>query len=243
MKYITKREKCEPLSQWAEELEEAADPNLGFRHPGFPRDAVKAALLDDQGNLCAYTMQRISINACHIEHIKPQCVCRDEDRGCQEQGVRPQLEEIAWANLLACFPAPLKKGQLEPGYGARKRGSWWSTDQFLSPLSPKCEERIKFSWDGKIVEADPSFLDAATTIKKMNLVHDSLKEQRESAIKKMGLHPLSENPLPPEEAKELAESKWKERLDTGFIEFCVALRDAAKEYLKSIERQMEFSVD
>lgn len=241
MKYIVKSESCEALATWKAELEKASDPNLGYKHPGFPRQQVKEALLKDQGYLCAYTMQRITLDSCHIEHIKPQQRCREEDRACEEKGVPIHLEEIAWDNLLACYPAPLKKGETEPGYGARQRGNWWSEDEFLSPLDPDCEVRIRYSHDGEIDEANDSFSDARTTIEKMKLMHGTLKENRERAIRQMGFHPLSEEPMPLEDAKEFVENKWKERLEAGFFEFCVALRDAAREYLRSVERQRELS--
>ncbi len=244
MKHIAKRMNCAQLDDWRSELIEAEDPNLGYHHPGFPKRAVIAALLEDQGNLCAYTMQRIGPNDCHIEHIKPQTICRDEDRTRKEFGERELIEGIAWSNLLACYPAgPTKKGQKEPGYGARQRGNWWDEEKFLSPLCPDCEERIKFSINGTISSADPSYINAVTTIDKMNLNHESLNEQRKNAITSMGLHPLSEDPMPIDEANLLAEALWNRRLNDGFMAFCVTLRDAAKLYLQSIERQSDFTAD
>jgi len=243
MKYIDKRINCAQLDIWKTAMIEANDPNLGYRHPGFPRESVITALLDAQGNICAYTMQRIGPDSCHIEHIKPQTICRCEDEARREIGEQELLEEISWGNLLACYPAPPKKDQSEPGYGARQRGSWWDEGKFLSPLCPECEERIKFSINGSISPTDATYIDAVTTIAKMNLGHESLTEQRENAIKSMGLHPLSEDPMSINDADLLAKGLWKKRLDDGFMAFCVTLRDAAKLYLQSIERQSDFTAD
>lgn len=231
MKLIVKRTHQNELEQFKDEMRD--DPNLGYSHPSFPRRAVIDSLLEDQGNLCAYTMQRIGSANCHIEHFKPQCICRSEDRELVEKGSQPLHEDIAWHNLFACYPQAPKRGECEPGYGAIQRKS---TRLDVSPLDLQCERAFSFSYDGTIKAAVKTAVD---TIKTLNLKHESLREQRETRIKEIGLHPRSEDPLSIEEAQELLAGRWKERIPEGFMEFCVAIRDAAQEYIISIESQFE----
>lgn len=231
MKFIDKRAHQNELEQFKHEMRE--DINLGYSHPGFPRQAVIATLLEDQGFLCAYTMQKIGSDSCHIEHFKPQCDCRKKDQELIENGAQPLHEDIAWHNLFACYPKPPRRGEHEPGYGAIQRKS---TKLDVSPLDPLCESVFKFSYDGTITSTVQT---ARDTIKTLNLKHESLREQRETKIKEIGLHPRSEDPLSIEEAQELLAGRWKERLPEGFMEFCVALRDAAQEYIISVENQFK----
>jgi uncharacterized protein (TIGR02646 family) len=231
MKFISKRNQQDDLVQFKDDMRD--DPNLGYAHPSFPRLPVIASLLGDQGNLCAYTMQRIGVESCHIEHFKPQCDCRSDDKKLTDNGFEPLHEDIAWHNLFACYPKPPRRGEHEPGYGAIQRKC---TKLDVSPLDPICESVFKFSYDGTITSAVQT---ATDTIKTLNLKHESLREQREAKIKEIGLHPRSEDPLSIEEAQELLAGRWKERLPEGFMEFCVALRDAAQEYIISVENQFE----
>jgi uncharacterized protein (TIGR02646 family) len=231
MKFIAKRNQQDDLVQFKDDMRD--DPNLGYAHPSFPRRPVIASLLEDQGNLCAYTMQRIGAESCHIEHFNPQCDCRSDDKKLTDNGAQPLHEDIAWHNLFACYPKPPKRGEREPGYGAIQRKS---NKLDVSPLDPQCERVFEFSYDGTITSPVQT---ANDTIKILNLKHESLREQREAKIKEIGLHPRSEDPLSIEEAQELLAGRWKERLPEGFMEFCVSLRDAAQKYVISIEKQFE----
>lgn len=238
MKHIIKRASQDNLDQFKHEMRD--DPNLGYNHQGFPRSHVINDLLEDQGNLCAYTMQKISSLSCHIEHFKPQALCRKEDKEKRDNGLPELNEDIAWLNLFACFPAPLKKTReipkpQEPGYGAIQKKN---LPIKISPLDAECETLFSFSSDGSISADNENAKDA---INVLNLKHKSLCEQREEKIKGIGLHPLSPEPMSLHEAKEFLESGWRSRLDTGFLEFCVALRDAAREHLISLEKQFELS--
>jgi len=236
MKYIIKRQDQDDLTRFKFEMRD--DPNLGYSHQEFPRGAVINSLLEDQGNFCAYTMQRINNTSCHIEHFKPQSICRKEDNERSDNGIPVLNEDIDWRNLFACYPAPLRKTRenphpKEPGYGAIQRKN---LPIGVSPLNPDCENLFTFMSDGSISATEEN---AKNAIKMLNLCHKSLCEQREAKIKEIGLHPASEDPLSPEEAKALLTEKWKDRSEVGFMEFCVAIRGAAKEYLQSLEKQFE----
>jgi uncharacterized protein (TIGR02646 family) len=104
------------------------------------KSLVHESLLREQGWLCAYTMKRITADCSHIEHIKPESVCRDECPG----------SDLDYGNFLACFPRENAKGA--PRYGEPCKGGWWKDNGkfFLSPLNRRCQMRFRFDIEGRI---------------------------------------------------------------------------------------------
>ena len=93
MKKITKGPVPAALRAWRE-ANEAILENLTYGRGGWPSTSVRQSMLEEQGYLCAYTMQRIASTAdCHTEHIVPQ-----------SQPNQPPYLDIDYSNLLACFP-------------------------------------------------------------------------------------------------------------------------------------------
>jgi uncharacterized protein (TIGR02646 family) len=116
-------------------------------------------------------MRRIEESSSHIEHIKPESVCRSERIGL----------DLDYKNLVACFPRDgMGRNQR---YGAQYKADWWDDDgaEFVSPLSSNCESRFRFDLDGKIAQFSNDQA-AATTIRVLGLDHRSLTEDRKRVI-------------------------------------------------------------
>src|SRR5574343_1366617 len=95
------------FKQWLRN-QKSTHQNLSYDNlPSEVKNDIKAALLQGQAYLCAYTQRRITdISNCHIEHIVPQ----------------NQQAELAltYTNMLACSPAD--GGDVHQGYGAPVKG-------------------------------------------------------------------------------------------------------------------------
>ena len=93
--------------QW-QRKQKTAPQNLSYTNlPADIKNDIKAALLQGQGGLCAYTLRKLATQKnCHIEHLVPQ-------KQAAELG-------LAYDNMLACFPAD--GGDTSHGYGAPMKG-------------------------------------------------------------------------------------------------------------------------
>ena len=191
-------------------------------------EAVEDGLLAEQGGICAYTGIQISLKPCdpgsgaarevhfHIEHLIPQNHC---ERG----------QDTDYQNLVACWPRP--NCGFEPGYGAKKKGNWPSSEEqarFVSPLRHDCSTRFRFDHQGKIEPANSSDQDAEATIAKLGLRHSELTELRRQAIRG-ALNPRSRQIKLSEARKLLSQMEHAtEALDQGVAiklrPFCFADR-------------------
>jgi len=79
-------------------------------------------------------MQRIDLNSCDIEHIKPQELCKKEDK----------REDILYQNILACFP---QEGSCP--YGAFEKKNQCSSS-FIYQLKEICEFKFIYHMDEKV---------------------------------------------------------------------------------------------
>jgi uncharacterized protein (TIGR02646 family) len=204
---------------------------------GFPVSDVLAALLVEQGHLCAYTLKRIDATSAHIEHLKPQSKCREEDAQREAEKLALTREDVAWSNLVACFPAPNPVAR--PGYGAVKKDKWWPVPGaagFVSPLNADCESRFHFELNGEMKPANGDDAAALETIRAIGLDDDRLRELRKRAIVELGLHPRSPQPLKsPAKVRQII-AAWQQRDGTNrYREFCVPLRAVASRHLAKLE--------
>jgi uncharacterized protein (TIGR02646 family) len=129
---------------------------------------LKETLLSEQGHLCAYTGRNINPDSSHVEHLKPQTACAE-------------WEDVEYRNVVACFPAD--GGNAAHGYGAPLKGGWWIERQFVSPLSDECERRFVFSWSGHVYPSPEEDLAARTTILKLGLDNEALRDLRHARIR------------------------------------------------------------
>lgn len=229
MKKITKAEPPKELKKWRRDNAQTPQ-NLYYGLAGFPRERVLEALLKEQGCICAYTLKRICPASAHIEHLKPQTTCKEEDKQRESNKTPVVREDIAWENMVACFPEP--NPPAKPDYGAVKKHGWWNEAEFISPLHADCEQRFQFTPDGKVTAARSDDSSATTTIKEIGLDNSKLEELRRTAYIRAGIHRKSENPIGTAHKVEQMIAKWSNRntATDSFSEFCVPLVQVAKDY-------------
>ncbi len=229
MKKITKVAPPDDLKRWKQDNAQAPQ-NLRYGLAKFPHDEVLKALLREQGHICAYTLKRICPKSAHIEHLKAQTICKEEDRQ-RELSNQPVIrEDIAWNNIVACFPEP--KPPAAPEYGAVKKGGWWNAIDFVSPLEQNCEQRFRYTADGSIAPANREDSAAAETIKRIGLDNVKLGELRRAAFLRAGIHKRANKPIRSAQKVEQLIAQWANRhIPTdSFAEFCIPLLQVAKDY-------------
>jgi uncharacterized protein (TIGR02646 family) len=229
MKRIVKGVQAPTLANWYA-VNAALPQNLTYGAAGFPIAAVLNGLLIEQGYVCAYTLLRIGDTTAHIEHLKPQTLCRSEDVARATASLPVRREDIAWSNMVACSPAPNIK--VKPPYGATKKDDWWHATEFLSPLDPSCEQRFVYSSDGKIAPSAATDVAAKETISRIALDNEKLEELRKTAFLKAGIHKRSDRPIESPSKVDQLIAKWSKKNQTTLQceEFCVPLVQVAKTY-------------
>jgi uncharacterized protein (TIGR02646 family) len=224
MKYIRKTGAPHSYTQWCAEVRGTAKENFNELRMA-EKTTLLEALIREQGALCAYTMRRIGKGTSHVEHIKPQSLCRADLAG----------SDLDYGNLVACFP----RNGMNPEYcyGARQKDNWWKDDgkDFVSPLHPSCERRFRFNLAGKIEAVDDD-VSAVTTIKVLKLDHESLTDDRARVINEFLYGVTGRDPLSAAQATKLQASACNARGLGEFIEFCVAIRHALEDYLCLLQK-------
>lgn len=175
MRYIRKGTEPEELTRQRQLL--AATPGVDDYYealPGSTKDAVRAQCLQEQANLCAYTMIRIDADRTHLEHMYPR---RPESSSPQDR-----LEAVDYSNIVACYPGP---GDDHPRFGAVQKSNWPAPHErylFLRPTVPTVEERLRFEKDGRVSPSSSGDQTATVTIQRLDLNHRDLVHLRRSAI-------------------------------------------------------------
>ncbi|MDB6095545.1 MAG: hypothetical protein JWM32_3107 [Verrucomicrobia bacterium] len=225
MKYVRKAGEPHEYRLWRQSVSGTTEENFrtGLKNP--VKRLLHVALVGEQGALCAYTMKRIDSGRSHIEHIKPESVCRAEGAGL----------DLEYRNLLACFPLHGMDGKYR--YGAQERGNWWEDNgrNFVIPLQPNCEHRFRFDLRGRIhpVGSDAA---ATATIKHLGLDHPTLAEDRRGVIRELIYGGSGDRPLTAPEVVRYVDTICHPDGDGHFNEFCVAIRDALREYLITLRK-------
>lgn len=223
MRQIQKSTEPRRLASWRAAHQN--DPNFGYDLiNGVLRNEIKRSLLDEQGEICAYTGMRICQDTSHIEHPKPQTHCGPG-------------EDVRYTNMLACFPAP---NAPEVPYGARQKGSWPDPTKeylFVSPLSGGCEARFSFTLRGKIKPADAGDDGAKATINALTLDHRLLTDLRKAAIDKtLEIFRAGPASLPLSKARHRLAGLERAELAGGILEpFCFVLKQALVKHISRVE--------
>jgi len=225
MKYIQKGNGPHIYTRWCTDVTGTAKED--YRElPLAEKEALLGALIQEQGELCAYTMRRIADDSSHVEHIKPQVVCRAHGVG----------EDLRYANLVACFPRNGMKARYR--YGAQHKDNWWDNGGalFVSPLHPACEQRFNFDIDGTIspVRDNPA---AIVTIEVLSLDHESLTEDRKRVIEEFIFGPTGDAALSAAQAMNAAATICNRFGQGHFAEFCIAIRHALGHYLNILNKR------
>jgi uncharacterized protein (TIGR02646 family) len=195
---------------------------------GFPTAEVQQSLLREQGWICAYTMIRVEAGSSHIEHFKPRTVSRAEEN---------LTETAAYDNMVACYLRVHLASNPPVAFGAIFRKSVWDANQFISPLTATCEKAYRFRISGEIEPVPQSNGKAKWMISTLALDAEELSELRRAAIKAMGLSLTSDDPISPKQARQLLTEVCKADGERRFRPYCMALKQAAQEYIQVIEKK------
>lgn len=229
MRSIVKGAEPRALIQWKAENAQTPE-NLVYGGGGFPADAVRAALLAEQFQLCAYTMKRLKTRAecqaqdwdttasCHIEHLLPQAR-------------KVPGEDIDYRNMVACYPP--SRSRIACEFGAQAKGDFDPmVGAFVSPLSPKVERHFEFDARGGITGRTP---EGSATIQVLKLNHPALVNDR-AAVIRGALHPKGK-PLSAAAARRLATVMTQPNRDGCLPAYCVAVATAALAWAERAERR------
>lgn len=224
MKHIIKTNPPKKYADWCEKVKGKENESYKNVH-SVERKPLKESLINEQGALCAYTMKRIDLETCHVEHIKPETVCRVEKKGA----------DLDYQNMVACFPKEDLKHPYR--YGAKEKDDWWEDEgkQFVSPLSKRCETLFAFDLEGKVfaVNNNP---DAVKTIEVIKLDHATLTDERRRAITEFIFGPEGTFPLSKAKSLKAVDDIVKRNRDGSFIEFCIAIRSALVEHIRQLDK-------
>ena len=218
MRRIDKGDAPPSLDRWRKE-----NTDLNCRYDDISsqlRVEIKERLLREQGWLCAYTGMRVTGDSSHIEHIKPQHICRTEG----------SMDDTEWANMIGAWPGDRTS---RAAFGAHAKDEWHEPERFVSPLSPGCEQRFSFSLSGKIGAAKPDDDPALETIRRLRLDHDHLTERRRQVIEDAVLQ------LSDRQVERLIESIDQPDREGRLTVFCFAVKQACAELLRRRHRERE----
>ncbi|WJS96777.1 hypothetical protein NYQ10_10050 [Flavobacterium johnsoniae] len=236
MKRITKGDEPASFIQTKLENEKAGiqmryDTGLGTAE----RKPIKKALLKEQGFICAYTLKRIGLDSCHIEHLKPEELCRNH----MEEGIET-VSDLDYSNMVACFPKVAPKGIPKHKYfGAIKKDDNWvnNGDDYILPLQTNCEDHFKYTKSGDVEGVTDR---GNNTIELLGLRHPILIEDRKNAIDK-----FIGKAAPIKKAKTTQAISEIDKISGGkYAEFCIPLKHALQEhlvYLLKLEKKLKFA--
>ncbi|WP_293148545.1 MULTISPECIES: retron system putative HNH endonuclease [unclassified Microcoleus] len=140
-----------------------------------PKEPLKKALLEEQGYICCYCMQRISIDDMEIEHNK-----------AQNENCYPELQ-LDYKNLLASCTGNRGKGLKNFHCNARKGYYEGKNINYTITLNPadsnkNCEHYIKYSSTGKLLSASDDETINRELNEILNLNHQNLIDNRKIAL-------------------------------------------------------------
>lgn len=167
MKYIVKEQEPIQFREWKNLENDDWKPTFSILQ-GDEKRAVIDALKAEQGYICCYCERKLETGDCHIEHLKPQ-----------GKNLYPEYQ-LDYDNLICSCQLELEKG--EPRHCGNSKGSWFNEHLFISPLSPDCELKFKYTFDGYIEAAIENDIATITTIDKLQLKKDKLNALRRKAI-------------------------------------------------------------
>ncbi len=166
MKHIVKQQEPDTFGEWKTLDKMAHTPNWNRVPRDIKRD-VHLALLQEQGFLCCYCQALVNRERSHVEHFRPRY-----------KRHYPHLQ-LDYTNLHGSCGRDLVKG--EPRQCGSSKGSWFDEQLLVSLLDAACEDRFRFTGDGRIRPA-PDDEAAAQTIKRLALDLPKLDKRRQEVL-------------------------------------------------------------
>jgi uncharacterized protein (TIGR02646 family) len=180
MKWIRKKEEPKEFTHWKALANEDWQPTYGILS-GKPKEAVKTALMKEQGYICCYCERRLTDADSHIEHFRPQS--------------KSSPGSLDFNNMLCSCQDRLNKGELS--HCAKAKDNWFDCQLLISPFDPDCETRFSFTGDGRIQPAQETDRAAVKTIARLKLDIPKLNAMRTDAIE-----PFLDNDISNEEMQQ-----------------------------------------
>lgn len=167
MKGIAKQAEPARFTEWKEKANEDWKPSYSILQNPQKR-ALHEALLAEQGNVCCYCGQSISLFDSHIEHFRPQ-------------ESRPDLA-LDYGNLYASCIREVSPGTpLHCGHG---KGSELNEALAISPMETGCERRFIYSsQNGAIYPTDKGDFSAAYMSNLLKLDISFLRDRRAEVLR------------------------------------------------------------
>ena len=165
MKYILKKTEPPAFSDWKKLANDGWQPTYEILS-GEPKEAVKTALMKEQGYICCYCERLLTYADSHIEHFRPQS--------------DPDVDPLDFSNMLCSCQDQLKKG--EPRHCGVLKDDWFDSQLLISPLAPDCETRFAFIGDGRIKPTQETDEAAIETIARLGLDIPKLNAMRAKTI-------------------------------------------------------------
>lgn len=183
------------------------------------KNDIKAALLEEQGGLCAYTGIEVDLASSHIEHMKGRAHKWGYDSDTDDH------------NMLACYP------NHGCDFGAMRKENWPPPSEwfnFITPVELRCESCFAYGTDGSI-SADGGNVAAQTTIEQLALDHRELEERRRDAIDGVLASLPQDNvralKAAAEKVVDQLERKMQQQKPTRLREFVFVLVDAIRRHV------------
>lgn len=155
------------LSQYKRECSESMTRGCSQLLDDFQdKDILRRQLAEEQGYICAYCMQRISIqsNETKIEHVMPQ--------------TKFPLKQLDYSNLLLCCNGNDKSSKKYQHCDTKKGSRLIKFD----PVSHHCiEETINYDHNGKIYSKDKEWDRDLNEV--LNLNETRLRENRRAVLR------------------------------------------------------------
>ncbi len=202
MKHVQKGNEPLVFSNWKALAHEDWQPTYDDL-AGETKQAVKTALMQEQGYLCCYCERRIDSDDSHIEHFRPQS--------------HADVDSLEFSNLLCSCQNQLQKGV--PRHCWSLKGDWFDPVLLVSPFDPHCENRFSFTGDGGIKPRDNTDTGAAETIKRLGLDLPKLNAMRASVIE-----PFLEESLSADDLQQFVSAYLRQDDFGRFGEFWTTIR-------------------
>ena len=202
MKYIVKGQEPTKFAEWKALANDEWQPTYSDLR-GEEKEAVKTALMEEQGYICCYCECKLDNEDSHIEHIIPQ----SEDSSAA----------LDFSNMACSCQKPKNRGI--PLHCGNKKGNWYEAKSFVSPLEPDCEQCFAFTDDGHIHSAEHRNEAARETISRLGLDIPKLVALREAAIA-----PFQDENLTPSEVQKFAINYLKRTPQGTFNEFWTTIK-------------------
>jgi uncharacterized protein (TIGR02646 family) len=203
MKYIEKGKEPIEFTNWKKKKNSKWTPSFGDLS-GKEKLAVLNALKREQGFICCYCERSLESIDSHIEHFVPQ---------------NKDIDALDFSNMLCSCQNRLRKG--DPRHCGNSKNGWFEESKIISPFNSTCEKKFKYTFDGRILPSRKNDIGAVTTIDKLQLKIDKLKDLRSKAIEPFVDPELTEN-----ERKRFVKSylKGKNNNNGKFNEFYTTIK-------------------